>query len=78
MLTDIKKYAPEIFKNQTLIEDAKLVGRKDVDIFIAQRFIYYLVGGEKNAYGIRSSLLNIKPVYVTYEAGKYTIFYAMV
>jgi hypothetical protein len=74
MLIDIKKYAPEIFENKTLIEDAKLVGRKDVDIFIAQRFIYYLIGGEKNAYGIRSSLLNIKPAYVTYEAGKYTIF----
>ena len=74
MLADIKKHVPEIFKNKTLIEDAKLAGSTNTDVFIAQRFIYFLVGGEKNAYGFKADMLNTKPIYVTYEGDKFTIF----
>lgn len=73
MLKDLKARVPEIFDNDIRIH-AQRAGIKNVDAYIAQRFIYFLVGGEKNAYGIKASLLNVKPTYVTEEAGKYTIF----
>lgn len=73
MLKDLKARVPEIFDNDIRIH-AQRAGIKNVDAYIAQRFIYYLVGGEKNAYGIKASMLNAKPIYVTREAGNYTIF----
>ncbi len=73
MLKDLKARVPEIFNNDIRIH-AQRAGIKNVDAYIAQRFIYYLVGGEKNAYGIKASMLNAKPIYVTREAGNYTIF----
>lgn len=66
LLQDIKAHAPQIFK----IKQLKGIDQKR----IAQLFVYYMTGGEQNAYGIKSQLLQTKPVYVTTEAGKPTIF----
>lgn len=77
MLVDLKKHAADIFTNKQAIEYAKLNGAKtqqDIDTFIAQRFIYFLTGGEQNAFAWQSNLLNTKPVYVKYEGGRPTIF----
>lgn len=77
MLTDLKEHAGDIFTNKQAIEYAKLNGAKtqqEIDTFIAQRFIYFLTGGEQNAFAWQSNLLNTKPVYVKYEGGKPTIF----
>ena len=71
MMADLKKNVPEIFKNE---EIRALVKKGNPDKIIASRFIYYMVGGEQNAYGIRSAVLNAKPAYVVDEAGKPVIF----
>lgn len=73
MLADIKKHVPEIFNKETRAW-AKLNGSQDTDTFIAQRFVYYMIGGEQNAYGFKSAWLNAKPAFVTKEAGRPTIF----
>lgn len=73
MLSDLKKHVPEIFKNVELRTLAKNAG-KEIEVFIAQRFIYYMITGEQNAYGFKSEWLNSKPFFVTTEAGRPTIF----
>lgn len=74
LLADIKAHAPLIFKNTELRETAKRAGAKNVDEFIAQRYVYMLNGAELNAQGIRAELLETKPTYVKVEAGKPRIF----
>lgn len=73
MLADIKTHVPEIFTDPELIAIAKK-NNADPDTFIAQQFVYYMIGGEQNAYSFRSVLLNAKPAYATTEAGKPTIY----
>lgn len=70
MLKDIKKHVPNLFTEaRRLYPDMSLT-----DAEIAQRFIYYLVGGEQQAFGIDFSLILSKPAYVSFEAGKVKIF----
>lgn len=75
MLADIKKHAPQIFE---IARDYYRQGQKqtvkEYERYVAQRFIYFLVGGEQNAFGMRANSLFAKPIYVTQEAGKPTIF----
>lgn len=73
MLDDIKKHVPAIFNEETRAW-AKLNNSQNPDAFIAQRFVYYMVGGEQNAYSFKSAWLNVKPIFVTKEAGRPTIF----
>lgn len=77
MIADVKKHVPELFKDQDLKKWAMLDGKnknQSWETSIVQRFIYSLTGGELEAYGIHSSLITSKTIYVTYEAGKPTIF----
>ncbi len=71
MMADLKKNVPEIFKNE---EIRALVKKGDPDEVIARHFVYYMIGGEQNAYSFRSAILNTKPAYVIIEAGRPTIF----
>lgn len=73
MITDLKAHVPEIFSDENIVEWAKAFGG-DTESVITQQFIYALVGGEMNAYGLDVSLLGVKPIYVTEEAGRPTIF----
>ena len=79
MLNDLKKHVPELFTDPEIKKWAERHKREidknlNVENFIAQRFIYYMVGGEQNAYGFKSKWLNTKPFFVDIEAGKPTIF----
>lgn len=73
MIDDVKKHVPELFTDEQIKEIAKL-NKEDLDTFAVRQFIYLLVGGELNAYGIKAVLLNLKPIYVSYETGKPMIF----
>lgn len=73
MITDLKAHVPEIFTDKNIVAWAKAFG-DDTESIITQQFIYALVGGEMNAYGLDVSLLGVKPIYVTEEAGRPTIF----
>ena len=77
LISDVKRHVPEIFVDKDLNTWAKETAKTNkstADEEIVRAFVYYLNSGELNAYGIEASLLSIKPVYVTYEAGKPTIF----
>jgi len=74
MLTDVKAHIPALFKDKRIVDSAKRIDPKNWEAFIVRQFVYSLTGGELNAYGIKSSLVNTKPIYVTNEAGKPTIF----
>jgi hypothetical protein len=77
MIADVKKNAPEIFKNKKLIKFAKWYAdmrKTSLDEEIVRNFVYTLTGGELNAYGFAASLLSVKPIYVTKEAGRLQIF----
>lgn len=65
MRKDIKKHVPELFET----EWAKTIGEDKV----IQEFIYYLVHGEQEAYGVFGTMVKSKPVIVTKIAGKYKI-----
>lgn len=78
-LNDIKEHVPEIFTDKENIEDAKfMLGEKatknDIENLIGRMFIYYMNGGEQNAYGIKANFLMNKPCYVRYDGGNPTIF----
>ena len=74
MRADIKKHVPNIFKIAEKYFDNSGMSRKDWETFVIQRFFYFLTGGEQNAFGMRADMLQGKPVFVTTEAGKPTIF----
>lgn len=77
MIADVKKNAPEIFKNEKLVEFAKRYAKMrntSLDEEIVRNFVYILTGGELNAYGFAASLLSVKPIYVTKEGGRLQIF----
>lgn len=74
MLADMKKHYGAVFKNDDIIFWAKKAFGNKWQEGIAQRIVYFLVGGEQNAYGYLASDLNTKPAYVDYELGKPTIF----
>lgn len=78
-LNDIKEHVPEIFTDEENIRDAKeMLGDKaskaDIENLIGRMFIYYMTGGEQNAYGIKANFLMNKPCYVRYDGGNPTIF----
>ena len=73
MIADIKIHVPEIYENKYLIKLAKYM-KVDAETLITQRFVYFMMGSEQNAYGFRSRWLNAKPFYVMEEGGKPTIF----
>lgn len=78
-LNDIKEHVPEIFTDEENIRDAKeMLGNKaskaDIENLIGRMFIYYMTGGEQNAYGIKANFLMNKPCYVRYDGGNPTIF----
>lgn len=70
MFKDIKKHAPSLFTEFRKVYPNS--GLTDVDI--AKRFVYYLVGGEQQAFGINPAIIQAKPAYVTIEGGKAKIF----
>ena len=74
MRADIKKHVPNIFKIAEKYFDNSGMNRKNWETFVIQRFFYFLTGGEQNAFGMRADMLQGKPVFVTTEAGKPTIF----
>lgn len=77
MIADVKKHAPELFKNEQLIDFAKeyaKIYKSSLEEEIVRQFVYSLVGGELNAYGIAAELLAAKPIYVSKEAGSLKIF----
>lgn len=74
MLADMKKHYGAVFKNDDIVFWAKKAFGNKWQEGIAQRIIYFLIGGEQNAYGYLASDLNTKPAYVDYELGKPTIF----
>lgn len=78
-LNDIKEHVPEIFTDKENIEYAEFaLGEKatkaDKENLIGRMFIYYMNGGEQNAYGIKANFLMNKPCYVRYDGGNPTIF----
>lgn len=74
MRADIKKHVPNIFKIAEKYFDNSGMNRKSWETFVIQRFFYFLTGGEQNAFGMRADMLQGKPVFVTTEAGRPTIF----
>lgn len=78
MVKDIKSHMPEIFKDKTVRRWAAVYGKDDtergIDTTIAKFFIYRFTGGEMEAFAIAPRNLYIKPIYVTEEFGKPTIF----
>lgn len=77
MIADVKKHAPELFKNEQLIDFAQKyakVYKSSLEEEIVRQFVYALTGGELNAYGLAAELLVAKPIYVSKEAGSVKIF----
>lgn len=74
MIADVKAHVPEVFKNNMIVKWAKTRYGKDWETGIVQHIIYYSVGGEMNAYAWNTKGLNLKPTFVTQEAGNPTIF----
>lgn len=77
MIADVKKHVPELFTDKEL-KDWAMIDAKNKkqswEASIVQRFVYTLTGGELHAYGIDASLITGKTLYVSYEAGRPTIF----
>ena len=77
MIADVKKHAPELFKNEQLVDFAQKyakIYKSSLEEEIVRQFVYALTGGELNAYGLAAELLAVKPIYVSKEAGSVKIF----
>lgn len=80
LLRDVKKYIPELFENENLIKMAKNSGyvrngEQTVEEWLVTELVYRLTGGELQAYGIISTLLFSKPIYVDRDdSGRTYIF----
>ncbi|MBR5199808.1 MAG: hypothetical protein IKW20_08315 [Bacteroidales bacterium] len=74
MLADVKKHVPGLFKNEKIVSSAKAAAGKDWEERIVQHFVYFVTGGELNAYAFPASELYAKPAFVKFEAGRPTIF----
>lgn len=68
LLSDIKRHFPELFT------DSEIRRLLKTDARIAQEFVYYMIGGEQQAFGFDYSQVVGKPWYVAYEAGKSYLF----
>lgn len=103
-LKDIKEHVPEIFTDESNLQEAenilkgdddkkeekensqktknilkgddnkKVISLEEKENLIGRMFIYYMTGGEQNAYGIKANFLMNKPCYVRYDGGNPTIF----
>lgn len=77
MIADVKAHVPGLFKDSSIRkwadQNAVITGDTS-DAEIVKHFVYFLVGGELNAYSIRASELSIKPIYVKDDGGTPTIF----
>jgi hypothetical protein len=74
MIADVKNHVPGLFTNESIVRWAKTLHKEQWEEAIVQRFVYFSVGGEINAYGFRASELYAKPTFVNKEAGNPTIF----
>lgn len=74
MIADVKNHVPGLFTNESIVRWAKTLYKEQWEEAIVQRFVYFSVGGELNAYGFRASELYGKPTFVNREAGNPTIF----
>lgn len=74
MIADVKNHVPGLFTNESIVRWAKTLYNENWEEAIVQRFVYFSVGGELNAYGFRASELYGKPTFVNKEAGNPTIF----
>lgn len=72
LLKEVKENVPELFNDVDIHNWAKrhVKNENEIDTIITQFFIYRLIGGELEASGIFSSILNMKPFYINREAGK--------
>ena len=68
LIKDLKKYYPSIFTNKIIRERFK------TDERIANQFVYFMIGGEQNAFAFNYDMLVGKPWFATYEAGKGKLF----
>ena len=68
LVADIKKYYPSLFTNKTIRNRFK------TDESIVRQFVYFMIGGEQNAYAFNYDILIGKPWYATYEGGKGYLF----
>ena len=74
MLTDIKAHAPNIFELAKKYYDYSGKTQQEWEVFVAQRFIYFLVGGEQNAFGMSALQMLSRPVYVDTNGKNITIY----
>ena len=74
MIKDVKKHVPELFTDERVKTFVKSMAGEDSDTNIVRHFIYTLVGGELNAYGIKASTVESKPIYATQDGDNLTIF----
>lgn len=77
LLADVKTHVPGIFKDPALQNWAKALAKNSGDTWeneLTKQFIYFMNGGEANAYMFSSLGISTKDIYVTEEAGNPVIF----
>ena len=74
MIKDVKKHVPELFTDERVKTFVKSMAGDASDTNIVRHFIYTLVGGELNAYGIKANTVESKPIYATQDGNNLTIF----
>ena len=76
MVNDLKKQAPDYFKNSLVRSFAERRKKPDetLDETITRYTIYFLSAGEQNAYAYDSQYLSLKPMLHRFEGGRVTIY----